>query len=84
MQEIGLKLLQSVGCPEGAATDEMIAKAVELNDQFVAEAARQSCSLNFSAAQTRRHLIHLGVSHHAALEVLRERRAGNGDGDCYN
>ena len=40
MQEIGLKLLKSVGCPEGAATDEMIAKAVELNDQVVADAGR--------------------------------------------
>jgi len=36
MQEIGLKLLKSVGCPEGAATDEMIEQAVEANDEFVA------------------------------------------------
>jgi len=37
MQEIGLRLLKSVGCPEGVATDDMIARAVELNDQFVAD-----------------------------------------------
>ena len=36
MQEIGLKLLKSVGCPEGAATDEMIEQAVEANDEFIA------------------------------------------------
>ena len=37
MEEIGRKLLQSVGLPEDAATDEQIARAVELNDQFVAD-----------------------------------------------
>ena len=32
MEEIGRKLLQSVGANELALTDEMIARAVELND----------------------------------------------------
>src|SRR5262249_57774408 len=38
--EIGRKLLQSVGMPEDAATDEMIAQAIEANDEFVAVSGR--------------------------------------------
>jgi hypothetical protein len=37
IQELGLKLLKSVGCPEGAATDDMIAQAIERHDQYVAD-----------------------------------------------
>jgi hypothetical protein len=36
MQDIGRKLLQSVGVAEDAITDDMIARAIEVNDNFIA------------------------------------------------
>jgi hypothetical protein len=36
MQEIGLKLLKSVGVDEAAATDDMIEAAIVANDKFIA------------------------------------------------
>jgi hypothetical protein len=45
MEEIGLKLLKSVGVDEEAATDDMIEAAIVANDKFIArlEAIRDSC-----------------------------------------
>jgi hypothetical protein len=37
MPEIGLKLLQSVGLDEHAATDDMIEQAIKTNDNFIAK-----------------------------------------------
>jgi hypothetical protein len=45
--------------------------------------ARGTCGVK-PQARARYDLIHLGVGHNAALKVFRERRAGNGNGDCYN
>jgi hypothetical protein len=36
MQAIGRRLLKSVGTDESAVTDDMIARAIEANDQFIA------------------------------------------------
>ena len=37
MEEIGRKLLQSVGGHDGTLTDDMIAQAVAANDAFIAK-----------------------------------------------
>jgi len=42
MQDIGRKLLQSVGLDENAATDDMIARAIEANDAFIEQLTRIS------------------------------------------
>jgi hypothetical protein len=50
MHEIGLKLLQSVGVNEHDASDEMIAEALQANDEFIArlEAIRDSALGEFN------------------------------------
>ena len=35
MQDIGMKLLQSVGCDEALVTDDMIEQAIRENDAFI-------------------------------------------------
>jgi hypothetical protein len=40
MEELGRKLLQSVGLPEDAATSEMIERAIEANDRLIDELSR--------------------------------------------
>jgi hypothetical protein len=36
MQDIGKKLLQAVGVDESAMTEDMVARAIEANDAFIA------------------------------------------------
>jgi hypothetical protein len=40
IQEIGLRLLQNIGCNEADVTEDMIAEAIKANDVMVAELER--------------------------------------------